>query len=310
MKVIRGFKNLERPIKESVLTIGVFDGVHLGHKKIIKAVVSRARILRIKSVVLTFDPHPLKVLNRDACVLSLISLDHRIKLIDELGIDYLIVAKFTKSISSMEPSIFVKKILVNKLGLKEIYVGDNFYFGKGAGGDIKVLKKISGEFGFRVKIFKPVRSDGHIISSSLIRHLIINGKIRETSKFLGRPVSILGTVVKGRKIGRILGFPTANIDPHHEAIPPGGVYAVRVRFKNRLLKGVLNIGTRPTLCVSPAAYEPTIEVHIFDFNRQIYGQDLEIIFVKKIRDERRFKNKDKLISRIRLDSELVRRILK
>lgn len=308
MKIIRGLKNLKDGINGgSILTIGIFDGVHIGHRKIIREVVRRAKVLKAKSVVLTFDPHPSKILDPKGKVPSLASLEHRIRLIDSLGVDYLIILAFTRSLAAISPERFVKNILMRKLALKEIFVGENFYFGKGARASIKTLSMLSEDLGFKVRIIKPVRTDGHIISSTLIRRLIVNGAFSKASKFLGRPVSILGTVVKGLRRGRILGYPTANINPHHEAIPPSGVYAVKVKFKDRFLKGVLNIGVRPTFYKNTEAVEPTIEVHIFDFDRKIYGDDLEIIFIKKLRDERKFKNRDNLVFQIRRDEEMARK---
>lgn len=306
MKVINGLKGM---IKYGVVTIGVFDGVHIGHKKIIREVVKRAKVLKAKSIVLTFDPHPSKILNSRMYIPRLASLKHRIKLIGQLGVDYLVVIKFTRPVLNMPPEKFVKSILIRRLGLKEIYVGENFYFGKGAGAGVNALKKMARDFGFKIKIFKPIKREGHIVSSSLIRQLIVNGDIVKASRLLGRPVSILGTVVRGNKRGRILGFPTANINPHHEAIPPDGVYAIRIRFKDKLFRGILNIGVRPTFCKNSKACEPTIEVHIFNFNKKLYGEDLEVIFVKKMRNEKRFADRDSLVCQIKRDAEKARAFL-
>lgn len=309
MKVIKGLNRVQRFTEGSVVTIGVFDGMHIGHQLIIGKVASRAKELNLKSVVITFDPHPLKVLHPKSGVPSLISLDHRIRLIGELGVDILVILKFTKSIANLAPEQFVKNIMIDKIGIKEIYVGDNFYFGKGATAGIEVMRNLAGDFNFKINIIKPIKIDGDIVSSSLIRKLIIKGDIVRALKFLARPVSILGTVVSGSRLARRLGYPTANINPHHEVIPPSGVYAVLVSFKNKLLKGVLNIGTRPTF-YGPRDREPAIEVHIFNFDKRIYGKDLEILFIKKLRDEKRFKNIDDLVSRIRLDEKRARSILK
>lgn len=309
MKIVYGLKNLENPVKDSVLTVGVFDGVHLGHKKIINKVVARARALKMRSIVVTFDPHPLKALGSTPKIPSLISLAHRLRLIGQLGVDLLVVIHFTRPVSRMSPKKFVKNILVERLSLKEIYVGENFYFGKGGGAGVEVLKDLAREFGFRVGVVRPVKIKGSVVSSSLIRESIIEGRLNEASKFLGRPASILGTVVSGSRLARALGYPTANINPHHEAIPPAGVYAVRVRFGRRFLKGVLNIGVRPTF-YSPRDREPTIEVHIFDFYKKIYGMDLEIIFVSKLRDEIKFKDRYSLIHQIMRDEAAARKILR
>lgn len=308
MTVIRGFKNLKVNIKGSVIAIGVFDGVHLGHKEVITKVVGRAKLLNLKSVVITFDPHPLKALHPGSNIPSLISLKHRIRLIEKLGADILIIVKFTPSLSKLTPEEFVKRILVDKALIKEIFVSKNFYFGRGARGGVDTLKAFAEKFGFRVNVIKPLKIGGIVVSSTRIRKLISRGDIIKASRFLGRPVSVLGTVVRGLALARVLGYPTANVNPHHEVMPPEGVYAVMVRFGKSLLKGVLNIGTKPTFYGSRDR-EPTIETHIFDFNKRIYGKDIEILFVKKIRDELRFKNPEDLTRQIRRDKESAKAIL-
>ena len=204
----------------------------------------------------------------------------------------------------------MKRILLDKLGARGIYVGENFYFGRGARADAKALRVLSGDFNFKVNIMRPIRKGNRVVSSSLIRRLIMDGRIDEASKLLGRPVSILGTVVRGRRRGRILGYPTANINPHHEAIPPSGVYAVKVNYGGEIFKGVLNIGIRPTFLKRDEEAEPTIEVHILDFDEKIYGEDLEILFVKKIRDEIKFKHREALRRQIRQDDREARLFLR
>jgi riboflavin kinase/FMN adenylyltransferase len=234
----------------------------------------------------TFNPHPRRVLNPNSNVPSLTSLGHRLKLIKAIGVDFFLVIKFTKLFSGIKAEDFVKKILVNKLAIKNLVVGENFLFGHRQSGDLRFLKRLGERFGFQVFWVRPVRMKGAIISSTRIRNIIQKGRLEEASRMLGRPLTILGTVVKGRHIGRRLGFPTANIDPHHETIPPNGVYAVYVRTdKKPCRKAVLNIGTRPTFC---RGKEPVLELHILNFKKYIYGKDIEIIFRQKIRNERRF----------------------
>ena len=233
--------------------------------------------------------------------MSLISLGHRIRLIKELGADILVVLKFTKALADLPPEKFVKNILIKRFGMREMYTSGNFYFGKGASAGVSALKKMSEEFGFKLRVVKSRRSGGVVVSSTHIRRLIVEGAIAEASRFLGRPVSILGTVVSGSKLAKTLGYPTANINPHHEAIPPAGVYAVRIKFAGSIYRGILNIGARPTFFDKRARSEPVIEVHIFGFNKRIYGKDLEILFVKKIRSERKFKSLNALIAQIKND---------
>ncbi len=308
MNVIRGIKALEDRTKGSVVTIGVFDGVHVGHREIIGQVVASARKLRVASVVVTFDPHPVKVLRTDYKIPSLISLNHRIRLIEGLGVDKLIIVKFTAPFSELTAEEFVKNILVDKLRVKRLFVGENFYFGKSAAAGTKALEKLSRRFKFKVTVIKPVKVGRHIVSSSLIRKLITHGKLSEAAKLLGRSVSVLGTVVKGSGIAKGLECPTANINPHHEVIPPRGVYAVRTRLGKRELRGILNIGFRPTF-YSSKDEEPTIEVHLFGFKGNLYNKDIEVYFVKRIRDERKFKSRAALAKQIKRDMRAAKNIL-
>lgn len=308
MEVINGLEKVRQGFKYPVVTIGTFDGVHLGHREVILKMVERANICGGTSIILTFDPHPMKVLRPEAWPPSLTSLQHRLKLIGELDANVCVIVRFNRKFSSTPPEEFVREVLVKRLTTKELFLGYNYVFGSGRSGDIDLMKRLAGSYGFRVTKVDPVRMDGQVISSTLVRSYIDRGKLREASKFLGRPFSILGTVVKGSKRGRLIGYPTANIDPHHEAIPPSGVYGVRVRLNNGEFFGILNIGTRPTFAVDHPL-EPTIEVHIFDFDLKIYGKDIEIIFLEKLRDERKFATKEELIEQIKIDEAKVRKEL-
>lgn len=301
MKVLFGIKSLKENIKGSIVTIGVFDGVHIGHRKVISHVVSRAKELGLKSVLVTFDPHPVKVLTPHIKVPSIMSLEHRIDVIKGMGIDIVLVLRFTKSIARISPEKFVSRILKEKLGMREIYIGENFFFGKGALAGPETLQKLSEKLGFKAHAFKPVKKNGKVVSSSLIRGLIIKGDIRGAASLLGRHVSILGTVVHGAKRGRLLGFRTANLNPHHEAIPPTAVYAMRARLDKKTYDGVLNIGTRPTFHRYSHELESTIEAHLFGFNKDIYGKDMEVIFIKKMRDQFKFNDRTGLMGQIAKD---------
>jgi riboflavin kinase/FMN adenylyltransferase len=294
--------------KRSVVTIGVFDGVHLGHRKIITETVSTARDLGLKSIVITFEPHPMKVLKHGHSVPSLISLEHRIRLIKELGVDKIVVINFTKSVAGLSAETFIKNTIIKRLGAKRMIVGENFYFGRGAKAGAGTLEDIGKLVGVSVKILKPVKKAGRVVSSSVIRRLILAGRLDEASDLLGRRVSILGDVVSGSKFARVLGYPTANINPHHEIIPPFGVYAVKVRYGGKSYKGLLNIGTRPTF-FSSHDKEPDIEVHIFGFNKNIYGKRIEVFFIKKLRNERKFANKEGLMCQIRRDAKAAKQVL-
>lgn len=293
----------------SVVTVGVFDGLHVGHAAIIKKVVMRAKKTGAKSIVVTFNPHPLKVLSRRHFVPSLISLKHRIRLMKNIGIDKVLVMNFTKKLANILPEKFVEDILTKKLNAKEIFIGEDFCFGKNAQADAKTLKAIGKKVGLKVNIIRHVKIEGAVVSSSLIRKLVVSGLIDKASRLLGRPYTILGTVVSGSKLGRKLGYPTANINPHHEAVPPSGVYAVKVRFNGKIYKGVMNIGIRPTFYDHGHDKEPAIEVHIFNFHEKVYGMDLEIVFVRKLRDEKKFKKIDSLIEQIKKDEKAAQAVL-
>ena len=272
MKIMRGFKRLKGCAKGSVVTIGVFDGVHAGHVAIIKKVVASAKKAHCSSIVVTFDPHPLKILKPHKKIPSLISLKHRIKLIEELGVDLLVIVKFNRAFSKMSPEEFIKNILVDKLHAIEIYAGENFYFGKGARAGAGILRKLSARYKFNVITVKPIKKSGHIVSSSLLRKLIVSGNLHKAARLLGRPVSVFGTVVRGSGIARGLGCPTANVNPHHEVVPPCGVYVVRARAGEKKFGGVVNIGFRPTFYNSRDE-EPTVEVHLFGFKGNLYNKD-------------------------------------
>jgi len=292
-----------------ILTIGIFDGVHKAHQLILRTLVKRARNKGLASAVMTFDPHPVKVLHPERKIPMLISLEHRLRIFREMGLDYAIILKFDKKTAKMRASRFIN-MMIGKIAVREIIVGENFYFGKDKKGSLADLKTYADIYGFAVCFIKTISSSGSPISSTRIRSLIINGKFKKAARLLERPVTILGTVVMGARKGRVIGFPTANIDPHHEAIPPSGVYAVRVRLQNVMHDGILNIGVRPTFHgPDTLQVEPTIEVHIFDFKKRIYGKHLEIEFVKKIRNERKFKHALSLKAQISKDREKARGIL-
>lgn len=308
MKVIRGINNVARPAGGSVVAVGVFDGVHIGHARLIGKVVRRSHELGCKSIVVTFEPHPAKLLRRDEYTPTLIATAHKIRLIGELGVDILVILKFSRAFSRLTPSRFIRNIIVGGLNAREIYASPKFYFGRGGRAGIAELRRIAAPYGIRVHIIAPAKVSGTVVGSSRIRRLILRGDLETAARFLGRDVSVLGTVVAGSRFGRTLGYPTANINPHHEVVPPSGVYAVMIRLNGKDYKGVLNIGTRPTF-YSPRDSEPTIEAHIFGFKGDIYGRDVEVFFKEKIRDEIRYKDRDALIERIRMDCRLALKIL-
>ena len=297
MQVIYGLKQV-RKFRKPVVALGVFDGVHSGHRKILKSAVAFARRIKGSSVVLTFWPHPQKKE-------SLYSLEHRLRLIGEQGVDVCIVVDFNKRFASIPAGDFVKDILFAKINARYVYVGKNFRFGKNATGDFKILNKLSKACNFKLKTFEVITKNNLPISSTHIRELIKKGDLGNAEKLLSHPVSILGTVIKGSSLGSRLGFPTANINPHHEVIPPDGVYAVKVIFDNKEFGGACYIGWRPTFrqwkIYSGLRAQRSIEVHIFNFNKNIYGKYLEIRFIKKIREEKKFVNPSFLAAQIKKD---------
>ena len=301
MKTIFGPRKLREAFEKTVVLIGVFDGLHRGHRYLIRKAVSLSRARNKKSVCVTFHPHPKK----QPC---LISLTHRLRLIEELGVDYCLVIKFNRRFSLVTAEDFVKDILVKFFHPEFIFIGENFRFGYQARGTVEVLKALSGTFGFKVRAIKELSAADKKISSRAIRHLIKAGELKEAQRLLGRRVSVLGTVISGAKRGRGLGYPTANINPHHEVLPASGVYAVKIFYREKEYRGICNIGTRPTF--DNPEDNQTIEAHLFNFKKNIYGQDLEIQFIRKIRDEKKFPGHSSLVEQIKKDHQKVLRILR
>lgn len=304
MKVVRNGKGL-KGIKGPIMTLGNFDGLHLGHRKIISKVVERAEKLGAPSAVYTFEPHPLKVIAPHKSPPLILDVEDKVKLIEGFGADFLIFAKFTKEFASKHPGDFVEEVLVKKLSVKEVWVGHDFSFGKGKLGTVDYLKELGGEFGFKVYVVPAYKKMGSIVSSSRIRELIKKGDVGRASKLLGRDFSIKGKVVRGVSLGKEIGFPTANIKVKSELVPGDGVYAAYAILKGRTHPAVLNIGTAPTF----GGRERSVEVHILDFRDNIYGRKMEVSFVKKLRDERAFKSREELVRQIRKDAERARKLL-
>lgn len=293
-------------MKDTVVAIGIFDGVHIGHRRIISAAIREARRGRKESVIITFDPHPLKILKPHVSVPSIMSTSHRLRFISALGADRCRVIKFNRRFSGLTPRDFAGKVLAGRFRASKVFIGSNFVFGKGNAGDASSLKELGREYGFEVKVVPMVKVGGEVVSSTAIRRHIIRGRLDEAARMLGRPVNIYGTVVSGKRRGRLLGYPTANIDPHHEAIPPAGIYAVWVRRGKKRYGGALFIGRRPTF----GEKETVIEVHIFDFHGFIYREDIEVEFLRRLRGVRKFTDRVKLVEQIRRDDMLARKILK
>jgi len=306
MKTLNLAKKLHK--KKTILSIGIFDGVHLGHKRVLSVLIRQARKEKRKAAVLTFSPHPLSVLYPDRTPPLLLSLRHRLKMLCAAGIDTTYVLKFDKHFAARSAESFTKNILMKKLNVARVIVGEDFCLGHHREGNINVLRGLFRSYNIGLRVVKNRKINRKLISSTLIRNYITSGQLDMAVTLLGRDVSVLGTVVHGDKRGRILGFPTANLDLHHEAVPAAGVYAVKVKSDEGLSKGILNIGFRPTF--KKKNKERTVEVHVFGLKENIYGKELEVIFVKKIRAEKHFKNKEHLKAQIAQDIIAAKKILR
>jgi len=304
MKVLDSDKS-RRPSKPVILTLGNFDGVHLGHQKLLKLVAEKAARLQLPSVVYTFDPHPLKIVAPHKSPPLITTIDGKVQLIASFGIDYLILARFTKEFAAQHPTDFVRDVLLKQMKIKEVWVGHDYTFGKGRKGTGEYMKELGSQHGFSVYIVAAYKQKGTIVSSSLVRRHIKEGRVAEAAQLLGRPHTLSGTVVKGDGRGATIGFPTANMTCGGELIPKQGVYAVSVTVGGKRRQGVMNIGTAPTF----DRKRPLIEVHILDFKRSIYGRKLHIDFTKRLRSEKTFNNPDALTRQIRKDIGKAREVL-
>ena len=304
--VVKDINELRDRIHASCATIGNFDGVHLGHQKLIARVRDRARILKISSVVITFDPHPLRVLVDKKTPPFITLTEQKLELISKLEVDYVLCIKFTKDLAALKPEEFVQKYLVNGLKLKELIIGYDYAFGKGRRGNFELLNKLGEKFGFAVEQLSPVMVDGAIVSSTRIRDMVQAGMVWEARKLLGRFYRVQGKVITGQKRGGpLLGFPTANICLKDELFPKTGVYAVWVEVLGQVYPGVANIGYNPTFGNDYLS----VEAHILNFKQNIYGQDIRVHFVQRLRSEKKFSGLNELKRQIQADIELGQKIL-
>jgi riboflavin kinase / FMN adenylyltransferase len=308
MIIHEGYENLN--LEHPFVTVGVFDGVHLGHRALLDHLSSSAEKAGGKSVVITFDPHPRLVLSGKTEGLYFLStLDEKKKLLAESGIDHIIIMNFTMEMGNMEAADFIREILVKKIGVKHLIVGYDNHFGKGKGGDFKKICECAELYDFEVEQVDGVYAPEGIISSSAIRDALLNGWLEDANRWLGYNYSITGKVVEGRKLGRLLGFPTANIKPADifKLVPANGVYAVEVMLDNRRLPGMLSIGFNPT--VNKDRANRSIEVHIFDFDRDLYDHTITAIFRFRLRDELKFESTEQLVGQMKLDKQTAMRLL-
>jgi len=294
------------PFSRTVVTIGNFDGVHLGHRAILARVVQRARELKGRAVAVTFEPHPLRVLRPGLELPLLTTGTQKLKLLAEAGLEAVVVLPFTPEFARLPARDFVQEYFCRRLKVREVVVGHDYAFGRGREGNIDLLKEMGRSSGFTVQVVWAVEAEGAVVSSSLIRALLRLGKVDAANRLLGRAYGVVGQVYQGHGRGaKLLGVPTANLRPENELLPASGIYAVRVRRGTETLPGVANIGTCPTFDDA----ELSLEVHILDFNGDLYGEDLEVEFVDRLREERRFPSIEALGAQIRADMEAARRVL-
>jgi len=288
-----------------VATLGVFDGVHLGHQAVLREVIAGARREGGTSLVLTFDPHPVEVL-KGKPLPFISSLEHRLLFFESLGLDASLVIRFDRNQAKLSAEEFIENLLVRRIGIIGLVLGFNCRFGRDALGDFALARKISEKYGFWCREVPPVVVDGEVVSSTTLREKILSGRLEEAARMLGRPVSVLGTVREGTGRGRRLGFATANLDLHHEARPPAGVYITKALLRGKAYASVTNIGRCPTFEVlrkGAGTGEELVEVHILDFEGDIYGEILEVQFLLFLRPEITFPDPEALKRRLRVDVE-------
>ena len=303
MEIILGINHLKRPLTNPVVTLGNFDGVHLGHQKIFARVMEEALKMGGEAVVITFEPHPLKVLSPEHCPPLLTPFRKKMMLIEKSGIDTVLCIEFTTAFSQISPLAFMNTILVEKMRARKIIVGYNYHFGKDKGGDVETLKTVGKSFHVDVDVMEPLTIDGTVVSSSKIREFIKAGDVETAAKLLGRDYPVIGNVVEGAKRGHTLGFPTANLAISEEVYPKAGVYAVEVLWNRQPFNGVANIGVNPTFQAAHSEMKANVsfEVYILDFDHNIYGDEIQVSFKKRIRDEVRFGSTADLIRQIQRD---------
>jgi len=308
MIIHEGYQNLN--LIEPVVTLGIFDGVHRGHRVLLDRLVIRAEELKAESVVITFSPHPRLVLEQKNINLAfLTTIEEKIVLLEKAKVDHLIIIEFNKQFSKIKACDFIKDILVEKIGTKHLIIGFNHHFGRSGEGDFNTIKQCSESNAFKVEQVQGFHTEEGAISSSSIREALLNGKLDEANRWLGYSYSVSGTIIEGRKIGRSIGFPTANIDPDnkYKLIPGNGVYAVEVHLDDKNYMGMLSIGSNPT--VNADIRIRSIEVHILNYNMDIYGRKISVTFRKRLRDEKKFDNIEQLTQQMELDKQDTLRVL-
>jgi riboflavin kinase / FMN adenylyltransferase len=284
--------------RQPVLALGNFDGLHRGHRKILDRLQRVAGERRASSVVMTFDPHPPRVVRPDKAPPLLMTKAQKLEALAQAGVDGTAIVRFTHELSQWEPETFVRTVLVEWLRVSEVWVGANFLFGRDRSGNFSLLRTLGARYGFKAEKIDPVRYKDFVVSSTRVRRLITEARVDEAAALLGHPYVIDGVVIRGAQRGRTIGFPTANLCSENELIPPHGVYATNAILDGIVMPSVTNIGTRPT--VDPSG-QTSVETHIFDLDRDLYGATLRLAFIQRLRDERAFDSLDLLKSQIAAD---------
>ena len=307
MNIINDLNELEKPLNNPVLTIGNFDGVHRGHLALFEKVKERAEDIGGVSAVMTFEPHPVRIMTPGNGPPLITLIDQKLALISNAGIDIIFCIPFTREFASISAQDFIQELLVDKIGIREIVVGYDYTFGHERQGDITLLKKMGDKLGFNVHVLGPVHIDDTLVSSTSIRKLVQEGQVSEAKEFLGRDYQISGAVITGaNRGGKLLGFPTANLDPMDELIPKRGVYAVTVLLDDKTYKGVTNIGYNPTFGDNVLS----VETHLLDFSKDVVGKNIRINFIQRLRDEKTFGSVNELIDQIGQDIQRAKEIFK
>lgn len=307
MQVIFNLNEIKKPLINPVLTIGNFDGVHKGHLALFDKAKERAKAIGGHSVVMTFEPHPLKIMRPANGPHLITHTGQKLELIEKAGIDVIICVSFDRDFAAIPARDFVNTILVKKIGIKEIVVGYDYTFGHNREGDINLLRELGNDFGFVVHLVGPVEIDHTLVSSTSIRRLVQEGRLAEAKVLLGRDFEVQGTIVKGRnRGGRLLGFPTANLNPHGELLPKKGVYAVKMLIDDALYNGVTNVGVNPTFGDTGL----TVETHVLDYSGDLLGKTIKVHFIKRLRDEKAFKSLEELSDQIAQDIAQAREVFR
>ena len=293
--------------KKSILTIGTFDGVHIGHNKILKRLIQDSKKNNLSSLVMTFFPHPRMILNKSHEIKMIDTIDEKINLLEKTGLDNLIIHPFDNNFSKIRAKEFVEEVLVKKLKIKEIIIGYDHKFGKDREASVEDLKKFGKDYMFTVKEIPAQEIDSIAISSTKIRNAILNGEIEKCNKFLGRNFILTGKVVYGEGLGKKIDFPTANIEikETYKIIPKNGVYLVKTKINSNTYFGMMNIGIRPTV----GGTNKSLEIHFFNFKDNIYGKNVSIEIIKKIRDEEKFSSIDQLKIQLKKDEQFCLKLI-